>query len=449
MREQCIQIRPFDFLNIIDYKGLLELNKHGIVIVKGLIQNDKEIEYLRMAVNGTWTEVLVKDESGKGYVLFCGTVANAELESRGGVKALTLKIITGSSQMDTLTHIRSFEDEDMTVETVLNSITEKYEGGSVIVSSGYNTKLGEYLCQYEETDWQFVNRIAGRCSTVLVPNYKTQGIKYYFGLPDHTVKEIVEDNEYVTRRCDGRTSYTIKSREIYNLGEMLQFLGRKVIITRIESIMEGNELYHNYELLEEKDIIVERIANGKLTGASLRATVAGIRSDEVQLEINENEYKCNVKRWFPFATIYSSLDGTGWYCMPEQGDCVRLYFPSSEEAEAFVLNAVHLESANMAERIRPECKSIMNKYGKEILLTPTSLILTNNDGMSVELSDTKGITIISDKEIEIKSEEGISMTCIAGKIDLSAQEAVTLQQGNTSMVLSDKLKMQGARVKLE
>lgn len=135
--------------------------------------------------------------------------------------------------------------------------------------------------------------------------------------------------------------------------------------------------------------------------------------------------------------------------MPEQGDSVRLYFPSCVEDDAFVMNAMHMESSSASERINPDYKSIMNKYGKEILITPSSLILTNNAGMSVELSDNEGVCIVSDKRIEIKSEDEITLMSSQGKIDMTAQNEIVLRQGNTSMVLSEKLRMQGARVKLE
>lgn len=449
MRNQIIQVTPFEFLNIIEYNSTLNLNEHGIVTVRGIIKSDKEKQYLQLIAEGVWTEISQYNEEGSTPMLFCGVAAEGKIKACGDVKELTLKVVTGSCLMDVEEHTRSFEDANITKKEIVKYLTNNYAEGSVAVNSRYDAQLGAYLCQYKETDWQFIKRIASSCSAYIIPNYVNKGVKIFFGLPNQAKSKVISDNEYIIKKANGTTCYNVKKREVYNLGEELYFQGHQVAVTRINSTMEGNEVYHNYELTEVKGIKSEQIRNEKLIGISLRATVVGVKAEKVQLEIQENEYRADAKRWFSYATVYSSPDGTGWYCMPEPGDAVRLYFPSDMEDEAFVMNAVHMESSDSSERINPDYKSIMNKYGKEILITPSSLILTNNAGMTVELSDDKGVRVISDKQIEIKSEDAITLISTQGKIDMAAQNAITLQQGNTSMVLSEKLRLQGARVKME
>ena len=70
----------------------------------------------------------------------------------------------------------------------------------------------------------------------------------------------------------------------------------------------------------------------------------------------------------------------------------------NNENEAYAFHSVHTKSTDSNERVNPDYKSFMNKQGKEILLKPDSILITNNDGMSVELSDEEGISIISDKK---------------------------------------------------
>lgn len=449
MKGHIIQAVPFEFLNIVEYKSELKLNEHGVVTVRGFIKRSKEKEYLQLLSKRVWTEISQRNEDDSVQTLFCGVAAEGEIKSYGDVKELTLKVITGSCLMDIEEHIRSFENPHKTKKEILQYLIANYEHGSVVVSSEYDIALGSYLCQYKETDWQFIKRMASNCSALLIPNYMNRGVKYFFGLPNQKGHNIVNDNEYSAKQSNGMTCYFVKQREIYTLGEQLYFRGQQVIVTQINGIMEGNEIYYTYKLAEANNIKCELIYNEKLIGMSLEAIVVKVEKETVQLEIQENEYRGDAKKWFSYATIYSSPDGTGWYCMPEPGDKVRLYFPSDVEEEAFVMNAVHMESSNSSERINPDYKSIMNKYGKEILITPSSLVLTNNAGMTIELSDDMGVRIVSDKEIEIKSEDAITLMSTQGKIDMAAQNAITLQQGNTSMILSEKLRLQGAKVKLE
>lgn len=449
MLEQIIQIAPFNFLNITEYNSTLKLNEHGIVVIKGIIESNKEEQYLRLISDGAWTEIHQIGEDGTKTMLFCGLAKEGQINSCGGVKELTLKVITGSSLLDVHEHTRSFENEKMTKSKILKYLVANYPDGYALINSKCDGEIGEYLCQYKETDWQFIKRIASGCDVQIIPNYINRGVKFFFGLPDQTKNEILNSNIYAIQRNKEITCCIVKIRENYCLGQKLNFNGRELTITSIKSTLEGSELYHSYELIEADKIYSQHLYNEKLRGVSLCAKVTGVKAETVQLEIQENEYKEGEKKWFSYATIYSSLEGSGWYCMPEVGDAVRLYFASDKEKDAFVMNAVHLEPSNSSRRVNPDHKSIMNKYGKEILITPSSLTLTNNAGMAIELSDDKGVHIISDKQIEIESEKEITLMSTHGKIDMVAQNAIVLQQGSTSMVLSEKLRMQGARIKME
>ena len=128
---------------------------------------------------------------------------------------------------------------------------------------------------------------------------------------------------------------------------------------------------------------------------------------------------------------------------------VRIYFPSNDEEKAYALHSMHMESSDSNERVNPDYKSFMNKQGKEVLLKPDSILITNNSGMSIELSDEEGISIISDKKIVFESEEAIELTSVTDKIDIVAPRKISLVQGNTQMVLSDKFTMRGGKIRLD
>ena len=156
----------------------------------------------------------------------------------------------------------------------------------------------------------------------------------------------------------------------------------------------------------------------------------------------ENSGSC----WYSFSTVYSSADGTGWYCMPEIGDTVRLYFPTSKEQEAYVVSAYHESGASL--RKHPECKFWRNKEGKEIQLSPERILLTNNDGTYIELSDDNGIEIVSESSVTVKSGGSLSITSSNSSIEMSAPKKIRLKQGDTEMNLGGDIGMQGAKIML-
>ena len=168
----------------------------------------------------------------------------------------------------------------------------------------------------------------------------------------------------------------------------------------------------------------------------------------MKISISEDENKENTgERWFPFSTVYSSSDGAGWYCMPEAGDKIRLYLPSYNEADAYVCSAVH-ENDEEGIRTNPEFKIWRNKYGKEIRLTPDSILLTNNKGNSVELSDKRGIQIKSSGSMYLKAGGRMQISSENAGIEMSASSRIRIQQGEAEMLLQDGVQVTGAKVNI-
>lgn len=152
---------------------------------------------------------------------------------------------------------------------------------------------------------------------------------------------------------------------------------------------------------------------------------------------------------FPYATVYSSPDGTGWYCMPEEKDCILLHFPDEIESHAYVCSSVNLQSTDENARSDPDRKSIKNKYGQEIFFTPNSLVLTNNNGMSITIDDKQGIVLQSDKDIILNAADTIRISSEENQLLMSAAEKLLMQQSETSLELSDEVYLSGTRVNIQ
>lgn len=132
--------------------------------------------------------------------------------------------------------------------------------------------------------------------------------------------------------------------------------------------------------------------------------------------------------------------------MPEIGDAVRLYFPTPREKEAYVASTYHEERAGL--RTRPECKSWRNRQGKEIRLSPGRILMTNNDGTYIELSDEKGIEMVSAGSVTVRAGGDVSITSANSYIELDAPRKIRLRQGNTEMKLGGDINLEGARIRL-
>ena len=450
MREQRIKVEPFEFLDILQCRGRICADHHGYLFIKGHIYQTNEKEYLDLLTKETWVSVKVFDENAECTVLFVGLITEGTITVEDELMTLDITIKSGSFLMDLEEHMRTFQNSGMTYDKVLDILLDGYFSNGYIWGTCERGKIGRLFCQYGETDWQFIKRLGSNCGVSVFPNYTSIGVKVYCGLPCGQYQGIIKPTEYNIRQTIEGIFYSFSSREVFNIGDTITFLGKKCHIISRETILKASELIHIYELIENVMPIHKTIYNENLTGVSLTATITCVKGSNVMVAIEEDENKgyCGSK-WFPYATVYSSVDGTGWYCMPEEGDMVRVYFPSNREDEAYVLHSVHMDSTNIEERINPDYKSFMNKQGKELLFKPDSILMTNNNGMSIELSDEEGISIISDKSVTIQSDQEVEITSLNARVDILATDQIALKQGDTKMILSDKLSMRGAKIRLD
>jgi len=399
-------------------------------------------------------------------LIFAGVLTEMSIKAENQLRLLSATVRSDSYLMDLNPHIRSFQDPSLTYGQVLNVLNEGYQGASVTMNVGKEEKIPGVILQYNETDWDFAKRMASRFNTVLVANNLSGRPFYDFGLCNHAPGVQIKSKTYAISKNVGTylhnqrngvkgqsemdmTYYLYKSREVHVLGECVSFNHQSLYISAIDTELEGAELYHTYTLAPKAGLQVPKQYNLEMIGNSLSGKITATQKAVVQVSIDKDENKEAGVRWLPYATVYSTLDGTGWYCMPEVGDSIRLYAPNEHDEQVYIASAVHLPLSSGPERGNPDFKSIMNKQRKEILFTPETLILTNNAGMSIELSDQEGIKIISDKAIKIQSDSSVDITSTSSTLSVTAPKRLTFTQAGTQMDMQDKLLFKGAQVRLD
>ena len=175
--------------------------------------------------------------------------------------------------------------------------------------------------------------------------------------------------------------------------------------------------------------------------------------------------------------------------MPEKGDKVRLYFPNEFEEEGYIISSINLgntgaQSASAAgggasgnsagsagataggggnmpgsaavasaaaggpPRSDPDKKTISTKDGKMVSLTPTNIIMTNGKGMMIILDDAEGIIIVSSSTVVITAAENMIIKS-DGEIDIQATDKIKLVRGDSKLTLTDELKIEGTKYKMQ
>ena len=452
---------PFEFISLLEVKCTKELNRHAEILITGLIRNENGDRYLKKALMETWIDIKGASEDGEERQIFSGILTGFKIKQEGETKILTIEAKTGSFLLDIKPHIRSFQEPSLLYSDVVRACVESVNGKFIMLDKE-KEQIRQFLLQYNETDWCFLNRLATYAGTVLIPEYNTKGKKFYFGYRLGPTEEIVDCDKYEIEqdygRCENRKAeqisnfsmldaikYKIYTREIYDLGRTVKFKGREFIIKKINSYLVGHELYNEYQLSTKIGGVYPPIYNQGLTGVSLKAYVTNVEKANVMIEIQEDENKENCgRRWFEYATVYSTPDGTGWYCMPEIGDEVRLMIPRREEACAYVESSIHM--GENGGRIKPENKSWKNKQNKEILMTPDSIVLQNNKGLKVELLDTKVIILNSNKYIIIESTGEVLVKSKKSGIEILAKDEIIMRQKECRIRMNDVVDISGGKI---
>ena len=465
--EHKLVIKPFDYCQLLSLTIYKKVNEHSRAEFRLLIDENKEEEYWKLAADDLLVEIKQIDQMTEN-VLMKGILQELQIRSENGVKELHGVIYSSSCLMDLVPHMRTFQDPSLTYREIIDTIMSGYtERQGHCLMRGEDSSIENFILQYRESDWEFVKRMASCLGTCLFPDDRSDGISLSCGLlTAGTNNTKTVETKYYTmhkplseyRFKKGRQinvfepdieEYQLESQEFLNLGECLQVNGQQLYVYEVNSKLYGSELSHRYSLRHAKGFRQANKYNPYCAGVSLKASILASAKDVVQVAVTGDENPNAKPRWFPYSTVYSSPDGTGWYCMPEPGDAVRLYVPSADEKEAYVISSVHLQTNNREERQNPDNKSLMNKYGKEVLMTPDSLIFTNNQGMSVAIRDGEGISIVSNAKIDIVAQDNLTLSSENGEISVDAPEEINITQNGTAINLKDDIKITGAEVHVQ
>lgn len=465
MKADKIHISQFEFLTLESLEIDREVGEHATASVSGYIR-DKDVEVYRgKLLERMWVNITGEDEEGNTQNLMTGMIAGFSLEPQPHATRLTLIIKSGTYLMAGNKHYRSFQDTGLTFLDVLKIINQTYGDADVKVNGGLEASTIDFLLQYNETDWEFISRIASRFGLAVTPAITREGAYYFVGDANYSTYTMPESasfrvskrvDSYMTQGGSGSNSlmeqdymeYRITSRDVYDLWDRLVLGNEGGYICKIQSKYVHEELTHTYTLRPINGMRVMLKSNMDQSGCSFIASVIEVTCDMVKIELAGDENASqNITKWFPYSTGYSSPDGAGWYCMPEPGDRVRLQIPDQMEEHGYVISSVHMETGK--DRKNPDHKSFKTKYGKELLFTPDSVELTNNKGMSIRIKDEEGIQIISNKDISISSGDNMTVSSEDASLVIAGKKQINIKQGGSGLSIDKDITFTGGKIRIQ
>lgn len=426
-------------LSVLELAVSEEPGKHGRLSADAAAQ-EEEKDFLLYEERGDVSVYAVQE--GERTPLFFGIVTRMKIKTVGRQCVVHLEAVTQSYQMDLAAWNRTYQDTAMTSYQLLEYIIEPYWPFGQILASIPEEELGQIAVQYQETDWAFLNRMLSKYGVSACVDSTSPGICIRAGLMDILDETDWDDLPYKVSRntapantncaLKGQICYTVEAYDIVPLGEMVEFHGMELYIGKIERSISRGLLVNRYSLYFEEGMEVSRYYNPFLSGVSINGIVTGVKRDRLLAWMETDVLlTCQKKYFFPFSTVAASPDGSGWYCMPRRGDCVRIFFPTDDEREGYAIANLHGESkpAPGSPIENPDAKDITMPDGKSVRFI--------KGGIQLAVGGDKGtVTLTNDGKAEISTDESIEIGA-AEALYFTTEGEMTVKAGNQIQITSD------------
>lgn len=456
-----IKISGFPFQKIVALTLRHSPNEHGVAEIEGEIEASLAQNLVQRVDEKTEVSITTTAE-GQPEKLFCGCVKNISMKQENSYSLVSLELYTTSRCMDITKKNKTYQNISKTYGMILSEDISEMGDLHMMVS---DKAIGNLIMKYNETDWEFSKRMASQLNAPLITDIYSSRPQIYIGIPPASRTITVESSSYSYGSDVG--SYTketgaimqdfageqVSSDQYAYIGDQIFMNGKMEYIKSVYACLQDGIMHMRYGLMTGTSTsaggsmagIAVPAVNSQASGKMMKGIVKAVQGDKVQVHLTDidSSYDSGGNWWFPFSTAYSSSDGSGWYCMPEVGDEVRVFFPSGNEKDAFAASSVCVNPPT-----NPRHKSWKAPGGKEILLTDEGMYIIGKSGkIYINLTDEKGVEIHSDKNITISSDAKISISAAdelhivaANEIVIGTEEAyLSLTQNTATLAASEVL----------
>ena len=408
-------------------------------------------------INSMNAPIQLLGQGNTAGALFSGYPEKVEIKEERGYRIADIQAVSGTILLDQKKSNRVFQKKAQTYMGIANTITADTEHSACILP-GSDMQTGGTLIQYQETDWNFLKRMASQLGLSLVPDTSYYYPRFYLGLPEGEKRELGEiiscdlcfDGRYyaVSGKClvdrEDFICYDVVTRTSLSLGDRVTYEGRELLVSRKKTELAGGEVIFTYRLAGNSYTWVPWEDNPDYTGMSFVGSIVGTQGEQVEVAFDIDKSAAGGNS-YGFAPATGNL----MYCMPQKGTKTSLYIGNGDEAQGIATGCIRTNGSTCEGTGSPEKKSFRSEHGKGMDLYPQSMGLDGGETGKITFEDETGTTIESNGGLVLMAKEGIrleSMTGIAmqGMSDIMALYA----EGASSLCVNGSVDMLGMRTGL-
>lgn len=368
-----------DYL-IKEFELIEGINEHQKLKLKIEVENDRKSE-LEEIIGKEEAEIRIevsgKDISVGEKEIFKGIIDYFEVLEYGSegylifMEAFSYSILFDRKREK---KYRVFQDRNFTYANIIDEINSASSNKDIQIKyfKGAEVPIGKLIVQYNETDWEFLVRMASHLKTGLLVT--EQGI-ITFGIIE--TGNIKNENKYYSDfsivRDYKNLYYKVYSNKVVSLGDSVSinrdYTSEKknesgddaLTVLKTKIYLKNNLIKSEFLATDMKNYNILKKYNEEIKGCSIEARVERVFAEEEiakmevvfyeglnkiteqkgEIEFSRAYSDYGIKRWpLSYQTFYSQTN-TGFFCTPEVNDTVEVYFPNEDESFAKVSWAVN------------------------------------------------------------------------------------------------------------
>ncbi|WP_159081786.1 HNH/ENDO VII family nuclease [Paenibacillus sp. CAA11] len=356
---------------------------------------------------------------------FAGGISKVEINVEDGIWHVSVEAISRSYVMDQQVRQRSYQNKNLTYTSLIEQLAERYPGGAAMNEATHpESKIGELLVQYQETDWQFLKRIASKVGTAILPDIVLDAPRVYFGVPDFSWNKVlqaksytmIKDQEAYLHQLVGQgdstvqgihtVGYLVNSHQYVQVGDNVSFKGQLWVVYASQLTYKEGIMNYEYKLVQREGIRVQVRQNRSIQGVALEGKVVKRANNMVQVHLDiDDHYDEQTNWWFP----YSSEGNNMFHALPEEGARIKVYFPGGKEKKAIAINSVRGTHEEMKGRTvfqKPTTKvfhvpgNAKMELGEEGVLFEHNTVRLHLDRENIHLESEGSLLLVAGETLE-------------------------------------------------
>ena len=403
-------------------------------------------------INSMNAPIQLLGQGNTAGALFSGYPEKVEIKEERGYRIADIQAVSGTILLDQKKSNRVFQKKVQTYMGIASIVTADTEHSACILP-GSDMRTGGTLIQYQETDWNFLKRMASKLGLPLVPDISYYYPRFYLGLPEGEKKELGEilscdmcfDGRYyaASGKClvDRKDfiCYDVVTRTSLSLGDKVTYEGRELLVSRKKTELVRGEVIFTYRLAGSSYTWVPWEDNPDYTGMSFVGAIVGTQGEQVEVAFDIDQTAAGGNR-YGFAPATGNL----MYCMPQKGTKTALYIGNGDEAQGIATGCIRTNGSTCEGTGSPEKKSFRSEHGKGMDLYPQRMGLDGGETGKITFEDETGTTIESNGGLVLMAKEGIRLESMTGIAMQGMSDIMALySEGASSLCVNGSVDMLG------